>query len=1507
MMVRAQWPSNETDFADPRLCPSCFEPINAARCGRCGLDLQLPRLAQVLALSQSVSRLVADRAALLGSIRQEQLAREEQRARDARAAADRQRAEDEIDVAGRMPSSPEPAASHAGVDPRRPAGGAAVPAGDAAVGPHSRAPLRHRFSMQFTILGVGVLLTSVGATVFLLWAYLVVGLEMRSLIIAGASAGVLALAWFLQRRGLVATGEGIGVVAVVLLLLDAWIVRANDAFGSAAVEQLAYHGAAALVLAAILGAARRATGLRVTGYAAAALAPLGLAAVTASLVPDRGADRWWVAGLAALCLAIAVARLLPRARPTTVTLVLSAVVGLCAPIAAPDALAGFRWHGAVALLAAGLLWGVLALALRAAGTDPRLRATTAAIAGASTATAPVLGALQELSAADAAWFAPAGAAVAAVLVAFVAAGGIRRRPSDDVAAADAVPAAPGSTRPGLRTAVPFTASIAATAVTVAAALVGILAGGLRILAQLAAAAVGWQDGLDPLTIDMPSPALEGPAAVIAPLAVAVALTALIAAAGRIHSHAVAPAACLVWASLAAATTLPAAVALAADAVIAWATLSLGVRIGVGRSASTLRPLRILLGASEALAMALLLGIACSRTALWLAGIALLLVIFLGGAALAERIWGPVPAVSVRASRIAAASVVLCLAAAALPAWAGAAGLTLDAPWSAPWVWLALTAAGTLCAVIALPRLSVIDTWAASTAPLVAAATVLAVLAAANVGDVFAGPDPWLAPLVLALIGIGGVARERRSPLRAALAVLAPPAAALAGWNAVPPLFADRAERWVAVAALMLMLTGAGLLIRLPRGAATAIAWHCSSGAVAIVAVVSTLGTERGWLVLLLVAPIPYLSASMAGEPLAGRSAWRHAAWASPVLAVAALWSGLGQTGVSAVEAYTLPAAAVLAAIAVLLALRRPPSAADVAPQPRADLGRAVLSGRAGLIWAAVGIAALPSAIASLDDGVRAVLTACAGAIVLTLAAWSAPGWRGLPLRPALTAGGGAAICGAGVVRGVALAVQGDPTADGWAVVVLLGGLVTAVLYDRVTAAPATVSGRIAATAIVLGAAPALLLPVAVLAPLPLLLAPVCAAAVLHAAAYAPPLHPLTLPQPRWAALGVLILLGLVTVTAGRVAPFELVTVTTGASMLAAGLLGDRRWLAWTGAATAFVPSIAAAGEPVLRAVIVVAVAAALLAGAGWIPRSVRSVPLRMIALACAAAGTIGAAGLRSLALAVDPALPASDRWAVLEPWGGLPGAAGVWSTVALAGGLVAAALLQRTRTAPGFLAPWLASCAVAVAALAPVAMGVRGTESAAVLIALVAAFAVLRVAIALPRAGFWTHPLLGSTAGIASGLVGAAALCSGRIDPFDAVTAMVGLSLIAAGTLRLARSTVRSSWPALGPGLVVLLVPSLLADVHAVPWRLFALGVAALLVMLAGIRFRLQAPFLIGAAVLVVHGLVQLWPVVAQNYGRVWWWLWLAVAGVLLIVIAATYERQLRLAKRMIRSVASLR
>lgn len=122
------------------------------------------------------------------------------------------------------------------------------------------------------------------------------------------------------------------------------------------------------------------------------------------------------------------------------------------------------------------------------------------------------------------------------------------------------------------------------------------------------------------------------------------------------------------------------------------------------------------------------------------------------------------------------------------------------------------------------------------------------------------------------------------------------------------------------------------------------------------------------------------------------------------------------------------------------------------------------------------------------------------------------------------------------------------------------------------------------------------------------------------------------------------------------------------------------------------------------------------------------------------------------------------------------------------------------------------------------------------------------------------------------------------------------------------RSPELGSWPSLGPGLAVLLIPALIADfTDPELWRLIALGLVAAAAVVVGAVRRLQAPLMVGGAVLLVHSVAQLWPWITWLYEAVWWWLWLGVAGVVLVALAATYERQLRLARGVMRTVAELR
>ena len=125
-------------------------------------------------------------------------------------------------------------------------------------------------------------------------------------------------------------------------------------------------------------------------------------------------------------------------------------------------------------------------------------------------------------------------------------------------------------------------------------------------------------------------------------------------------------------------------------------------------------------------------------------------------------------------------------------------------------------------------------------------------------------------------------------------------------------------------------------------------------------------------------------------------------------------------------------------------------------------------------------------------------------------------------------------------------------------------------------------------------------------------------------------------------------------------------------------------------------------------------------------------------------------------------------------------------------------------------------------------------------------------------------------------------------EPYVLPLAAVALIL---GHLRSSTVPGTRSWTAYGPGLSLLLLPSLLASFDDdTLQRPLLLGLAALGVLLAGAYFRLQAPLCLGGAVLAVDALQLLAPYAAALPR----WMSLGAVGVLLVAIGATYEQRRR-------------
>ncbi|MET9791154.1 SCO7613 C-terminal domain-containing membrane protein [Streptomyces canus] len=147
-----------------------------------------------------------------------------------------------------------------------------------------------------------------------------------------------------------------------------------------------------------------------------------------------------------------------------------------------------------------------------------------------------------------------------------------------------------------------------------------------------------------------------------------------------------------------------------------------------------------------------------------------------------------------------------------------------------------------------------------------------------------------------------------------------------------------------------------------------------------------------------------------------------------------------------------------------------------------------------------------------------------------------------------------------------------------------------------------------------------------------------------------------------------------------------------------------------------------------------------------------------------------------------------------------------------------------------------------------------------------------------------------------------------EVDTPEAYTLPVTIPALLVGALRHRRDPQTSSWTAYAPGLAATLVPSLFAAWGDPHWtRPLLLGVAALLVTLAGARHHLQAPLLLGGAVLLLDALHELAPYLVQVTDALPRWVPPALAGLLLLALGATYEQRLRDARKMRHFLGNMR
>jgi hypothetical protein len=149
-----------------------------------------------------------------------------------------------------------------------------------------RPSLVFRIGVQGFLVGLGALLLSVAAVVFLVFTWDRLSLGARALVIASITGTAMVGAAWLRPR-LAETAEAVGGLAVVLVLADAWAVRATGLFGADHLDGEGYGVLATAICALVLLGWGRWGHLRAGSLAAVFIGPLSPILAGIWLAPDN--------------------------------------------------------------------------------------------------------------------------------------------------------------------------------------------------------------------------------------------------------------------------------------------------------------------------------------------------------------------------------------------------------------------------------------------------------------------------------------------------------------------------------------------------------------------------------------------------------------------------------------------------------------------------------------------------------------------------------------------------------------------------------------------------------------------------------------------------------------------------------------------------------------------------------------------------------------------------------------------------------------------------------------------------------------------------------------------------------------------------------------------------------------------------------------------------------------------------------------------------------------------
>jgi hypothetical protein len=314
-------------LTDTTHCPVCGALLPGPRCTACGADLSGPDGVRLHRLSQQIAGLLDERDTVISRIRA--------------GSHDQQPAP--------VPAAPLPLPSYLP---------SYLPADRA---PLARPSLFSRLGVHGVLLGIGALLLAVASIVFLVYSWRLMNLPLRATIIASLTAAVLLIAGRMRPR-LPDAGEAIGWLGVVLVLADAWAVRNTGLWGADEVSALAYAAGAAVICALLLAAWSAVFEVRAGSISAAVLGPLALVLAGAEIDPAALGGQGLVLGLIAGSALGLVRAALPRKLDIERQILLVISAGLLAAGTAATLTSGpqenaYPWSAAM-LAVAGLLAGL---------------------------------------------------------------------------------------------------------------------------------------------------------------------------------------------------------------------------------------------------------------------------------------------------------------------------------------------------------------------------------------------------------------------------------------------------------------------------------------------------------------------------------------------------------------------------------------------------------------------------------------------------------------------------------------------------------------------------------------------------------------------------------------------------------------------------------------------------------------------------------------------------------------------------------------------------------------------------------------------------------------------------------------------------------------------------------------------------------------------------------------------------------------------------------------------